>query len=557
MSVQSDRARPDRRPLTVAAATTAGLLLIGGVVGLSARGLPGNDAAPAAASASVVRRPAAPAAAAAAAAARNNGRSRDFSTYFGGRLWDEATDTEVDAAGNTYVVGFTMSSRLVTGPPARRAFGGLVDGFVAKLAPDGQKVLWSTFLGGVDIDIVNSIALDRSGNAYVTGMTGSENFPTTGGVMQPRIRGEDCQGEPCHDAFVTKLSSNGQLVYSTFLGGRFNEEGVGIAVDRDNRAYVTGNTDSTDFPTSNPVQSKSQSTPCPGDVPCPYDVFVAKVGQNGRGLFYGTYLGGKESDTSSGIAVDASGSAYVTGSTRSADFPTAPGAVSPAIHGRACGPPPGVPCLDAFVTKLTPAGNRLSYSTYLGGTKPERGNGIAVGTDGTAVVTGSTQSRDFPTRQALQNKLDNSSCTELQPEEQCDDGFVTKFSASGRNLAYSTYLGGRAEDQGLAVAVGNNGTAYIGGRTDSRNFRVRDAVQPRFGGYIDGFASAITSTGQLSWSTFVGGKEADRVEGISVSSSLRVRIAGRTLSPNFPTQRPAQPALADKDDYDAYVMGLR
>ncbi|HKG50094.1 MAG TPA: SBBP repeat-containing protein [Actinomycetales bacterium] len=554
MSVQSARARPDRRPFTVAVVTTAGLLLIGGVVGLSSRGLPGKDAAPANATRAVERQPAA-APAGAAAAARNNGRSVDFSTYYGGRLWDEATDTEVDAAGNTYVAGFTLSSRFVVGPPARRPFGGLVDGFVAKFAPDGQRVLWTTFLGGVDIDIINSIALDKSGNAYVTGMTGSENFPTTGGVMQPAIRAEDCQGEPCHDAFVTKFSPNGQIVYSTFLGGRFNDEGVGIAVDSNNRAYVSGNTDSIDFPTANPFQAKPRGIPCSGDLPCPYDVFVAKVGQNGRGLFYGTYLGGKERDTAGGIAVGSDGSAYVTGTTRSADFPTS-AARSPAIHGRACGPPPNVPCADAFVTKLTPAGNRLSYSTYLGGVKPETGSGIAVGTDGTAVVTGSTQSRDFPTRQALQGRLDNASCTELQPQEQCDDGFVTKFTPSGRDFVYSTYFGGKAEDQGLAVAVGSNGTAYVGGRTDSRNFRVRDAVQPNFGGYIDGFASAITSTGQLNWSTFVGGKEADRVEGISVNPSGRVRVAGRTLSPNFPIRRPVQSALVDKD-YDAFVMGLR
>src|SRR5215213_9728201 len=138
MSVQSARVRRDRRPFTVAVVTTAGLLLIGGVVGLSSRGLPGKDAAPANATRAVERQPAA-APAGAAAAARNNGRSVDFSTYYGGRLWDEATDTEVDAAGNTYVAGFTLSSRFVVGPPARRPFGGLVDGFVAKFAPDGQR----------------------------------------------------------------------------------------------------------------------------------------------------------------------------------------------------------------------------------------------------------------------------------------------------------------------------------------------------------------------------------------------------------------------------------
>jgi hypothetical protein len=162
----------------------------------------------------------------------------------------------------------------------------------------------------------------------------------------------------------------------------------------------------------------------------------------------------------------------------------------------------------------------------------------------------------------LQRWLDNASCTTLkreeaiQPEEQCDDGFVTKLTPSGRDLRYSTYLGGKAEDQGLAVAVDRSGNAYVAGRTDSRNFRVQAAVQPTFGGYIDGFAPSLTPDGALRWSTFVGGKEADRVEGIHVNENALVRIAGRTLSPNFPTRQPIQPRLHE-EDYDAFVMGLR
>src|SRR4051794_39975562 len=386
MSAQSPRVRRDRRPFTVAVVTTAGLLLIGGVAGVAHRGLPGNDATAATAVRPAAGQPAAP--------ALNNGRSVQFSTFLGGRLWDEATDTEVDSAGNTYVAGFTLSSRFQNAAAVRRPFRELVDAFVAKLSPSGS-LLWQTFLGGNDIDIANSVALDSAGNAYVTGMTGSGGFPTTAGVGPPPIRGRSCQEEPCHDAFATKLSPSGQIVYSTFIGGHFNEEGVGIAVDKNGRAYVSGNTDSADFPTKNAVQPTSRSTPCSGDLPCPYDVFVTKLGQNGASIFYSTYLGGKESDTSGGIAVDTNGSAYVTGTTKSPNFPTA-NALSPAIHGRACGPPPNEPCLDAFVTKLNPGG-RFAYSTYLGGVKPERGSGIAVSSSGSAIVTGSTQSRDFPT----------------------------------------------------------------------------------------------------------------------------------------------------------------
>lgn len=526
-----------RRRSSALAVGVAVLAVLGGLAAGAQRGLP-TSARPVTLAAGGGNAPAA--------------TSLVTSTFLGDVLWDEATDVEGDAAGNTFVTGFTMSPSFPVRDAAQPEPGGLVDAFVAKYGPDGALV-WSTYLGGGDVDVANSLALDVAGNLYVTGRTGSDDFPTRG-AAQPALNGLGCQGEPCHDAFVTKLDGNGVIAYSTFLGGTNNEEGVGVAVDRAGSAYVTGNTDSPDLPTRAAVQPTFGSS-CPGDLPCPYDVFVAKLSSDGSELVYSTYLGGRGPDTSGGVTVDASGSAYVTGSTRSADYPTA-GALQGAVAGLACGPPPGVPCLDAFVTKLSSGGDALVYSTLFGGTSNERGTGVAVGSDGSAVITGSTQSRDLPTANPLQAALDNRSCTSDEPQEQCNDGFVAKLDPTATSLTYSTYLGGAAEDQGLAVAVDDQGNATVVGRTDSRNFPVLAAVQPTFGGYIDGFATSLTPDGALRWSTFLGGAKADRVEGVSVDAALRVRLAGRTLSTDFPTARPAQAALHDPDDYDAFVTTI-
>jgi hypothetical protein len=478
------------------------------------------------------------------------------SSFHGGLEWDEGSDVEVDRAGSSYLTGFTLSPDLPVPGAAQGALAGLADGFVTKVAADGRRLLWSTYLGGVDIDVPNSLAMDEQGNVYVTGRTGSPDFPTTEAAFQPQLRGTACQGEPCHDAFVTKIDPSGRVVFSTLFGGTANEEGVSIAVDRAGRAWITGNTDSADLPVRRAVQETFQSPPCPGDLPCEYDVFVAALAPDGSRLSFASYLGGDAGDTAGGIAVDAGGSAYVTGTTRSTDFPVTDGALQPSINGLECGPPPGAPCLDAFVTKITD--RRLAYSTYLGGSGDERSGGIAVDGKGQAVVTGTTRSPDLPVNSAAQAGLDNASCTGELPEEQCDDAFVSQLGANGRGLVFSTYLGGQAEDQGLAVTVDTPGNVYVAGRTDSRDFPVLRAVQPGFGGYIDGFATKLARrSGALLWSTFVGGDEADRTTGIDTHRAGGVHLTGRTLSPDFPVVDAFQPTLAKDDDYDAYLHVLK
>jgi len=320
--------------------------------------------------------------------------------------------------------------------------------------------------------------------------------------------------------------------------------------------YVAGLTDSPDLPVRNAFQSRFQSLPCEGDVPCPYDAFVTKLAPGGDRIVYSTYLGGSDTDVARGIDVDNRGNAYVAGSTNSPDFPKVR-AFQNTMRGEECGPPPGEPCRQAFLTKLNRTGSRAKYSTYLGGKEHDDAYGVAVDRRRRAHVTGSTQSPDFPTQNAVQPTLDNHACTSEQPHELCDDAFVTKFGASGQALRYSTYLGGRAEDQGLAIDVTRSGRALVSGRTDSTDFpTTASAAQPSFGGYIDGFALTLQRGGTPVWSTFLGGTDADRATGIAADLDGAAHITGRTLSTDFPTRRPFQPTLKDQD-YDAFVSIIK
>jgi hypothetical protein len=477
-------------------------------------------------------------------------RELTSSTFLGGLEWDEATDVEVDEYGNRYVSGFTLSRDF---PDARaEGPGGIQDAFVAKVSPD-DSLAWSVVLGGSELDVAYGLALDDDGNVYVTGRTRSSDFPTAD-AMQPDLNGTECTGEPCHDAFVTKFDPDGKLVFSTYFGGSLNEEALGIAVG-DDGFVISGNTDSRDLPTKSAFQTEFGSEPCPGDLPCELDAFVTKFTSDGADLVYSSYLGGDGGETSAGVALADDGTAFVAGTTRSVDFPTV-NAFQDGINGTACGPPPGTPCPDAFVTALEPGDSKARYSTLVGGTKPETGTGVAVDAQGRAAVTGGTQSPDFPTVRPAQSALDNASCTDDQPEELCDDGFVTRLSADGKSLDFSTFLGGAGQDQGLGITVDGAGTVVVAGSTDSRNFPTSQPVQDVLGGYIDAFVTALSAEdGSLAWSTFLGGTEAERANAVTVGPDSAVHAVGRTLSPDFPVRAPVQPELQDAD-YDAFLTSL-
>jgi hypothetical protein len=312
-----------------------------------------------------------------------SGSALVYSTFVGGLSLDEATDIVLDASGSATVTGQTFSSDFPTTVGAfDTTFNGEIDVFVTKLNPSGSAPLvYSTFLGGNSSDAGLGIALDSSGNAYVTGFTFSTNFPTTVGAFDVTHNGS-FDGFVRSDAFVTKLNLSGSaLVYSTFLGGTSTESGLGITVDSSGSAYVTGDTLSSDFPTT--VGAFDTTYNGEGDV------FVTKLNPSGAApLVYSTFLGGSDNEFGRGIALDTSGTAYVTGRTRSFNFPTTVDAVDTTYNGEG----------DVFVTKLNPSGSApLVFSTFLGGSDNDFAFDIAVDTFGSAYVTGDTASPDFPT----------------------------------------------------------------------------------------------------------------------------------------------------------------
>jgi hypothetical protein len=327
------------------------------------------------------------------------------------------------------------------------------------------------------------------------------------------------------------------LAYSTYLGGSGQEDAFGMAVDANGYVYLTGETNSTDFPTT------------PGAVQGDYrgqtsNAFVTKLDPSGTSLVYSTFLGGERRDRGNAIAVDAAGNAYIAGRTNSMSFPTTPGAYQTQYGGDE---------FDAFVTKLSPAGDQLSYSTYLGGSSQDAAFGIAVDQRSDAFVTGGTQSDDFPI----------TGLTAYQYSNLGTSAFMTELNPAGNNLLYSTYLGGSlSQTRGNAIAVDANGYVYITGQTPSPDFPTKNAFQPDHAGnpYInDAFVAKFDPTASrdasLVYSTFLGGSGDDRGLAIAVDSEGYAYVTGETFSTDFPTLNPLQ-ADHRGDQANAFVAKI-
>jgi hypothetical protein len=436
-----------------------------------------------------------------------------YSTFLGGKNYDLGSSIAVDSSGNAYVTGYTRSTSFPTASPLQPSTAGYQNVFVVKLNAAGSAMVYSTYLGGAAFDYGLDIALDSSGGAYLTGFTTSTNFPTINAI-QPAFSGASC-------GFVTALNPAGSaLVYSTYLGGSRENVANSIAVDPSGNAYVTGYTSSADFPTASPFQPSLAG---------PLNAFVTELSWNGSALSlaYSTYLGGSTNDWGQGIAVDSSGNAYVTGYTMSGDFPTA----NP-IQGSLAG------FQNAFVTKLNWNGSALSlvYSTYLGGKLRDYAQAIAVDSSGNAYITGSTSSNNFPTASPFQASLAGPF-----------NAFVSKLNWNGAalSLAYSTYLGGNSNDAGYGIAVDSSGNAYITGATYSTNFPTLNPLQATFPNiFVTGFVAGLNTTGSaLLYSTYLGGNLEDAGIGIAVDSSGNAYVTGSTRSTNFPTSNPIQVSL--------------
>jgi hypothetical protein len=448
-----------------------------------------------------------------------------YSSYLGGSITDYAYDIAVDPQGNFYVTGATGSPDFPLVNPVQSTQSQYGDLFVSKFNPSGTALVYSTYLGGDDSDVGFGIKADGAGNAYVTGESWSTDFPTLNAI-QPNHPGLQ------QDVIVFKLNPAGNgLVYSTYLGGIASQTGRDIAIDASGSVYITGHTLSENFPVLNAIQPQRKGV---------RDAFVLKINSAGSALVYSTFLGSSgDLDYGFGIAVDGAGSAYVTGQTTKDDFPTV-NPLQPANGGFG----------EIFVSKLSPDGTALVYSTYLGGADNESGKSIAVDSAGNAIITGATVSSNFPTANALQ-----------PAKNEFHDVFVAKINAAGSALVYSTYLGGSGEDgnHDSNVAVDSDGNAYVAGNTSSTDFPVVNAFQPVFGGYahdvfiakLDPQGSALLYSSYLGGSTIVGGL-GDFAYGLALDGNGNAYVTGHTFSQNFPLA--GEPYQANnRGNYDAFV----
>jgi len=457
-----------------------------------------------------------------------------YSTFLGGSSSDNSLAIVVDSGGNAYVTGRTWSVDFphTIGPQELSSWG---DFFVTKLNPAGDGLVYSTFFGGSESEEGMSIALDQAGNAYVTGYTASEDFPTTPGAYDTSCSGGRCGGYVCDDAFVTKLDANGALVYSTCLGGRRNDYGHGVTLDPDGNAYVTGYTTSNDFPTT----AGAFDTTANGGG----DGFLTKLDANGSALLYSTYLGGKKNDSGREIVLNGS-DAYVAGWTASSDFPTTASAYDTSYNG-------GIE--DGFVTQINATGSDIVYSTYFGGSGREGAAFIALDSTGNAYLTGWVDSTDFPTTTGAFDTSFNGGTY---------DAFVMKLNAAGSALLYSTYLGGSASDDPVesAIAVDSAGIAHVTGPTESGDFPTTPgAFDTSHNGSWDAFVAKLEPAGNgsadLLYSTFLGDAKSDHGQGLALDSDGGAYVSGKTYSPDFPTTAGAYDVTCN-GGLDAFVTKL-
>lgn len=446
-------------------------------------------------------------------------------------------------------------------------------------------IAYSTYLGGAGGDSGYDINVDDTGNAYVTGATWSTDFPTQNSI-------QDFGGD--RDLFITKINAAGSnIVYSTYIGGSAGESAHSLELDASGSVYAVGATSSTDFPTLNAYDPTFGGGS---------DSFLLKLNAAGDALVYSTYLGGSDNDSASAVAVDNLGSAYVTGETRSTNFPT----MNPYQANLS-----GNQTDDAFVTKFSPSGNTVVYSTFLGGGVYDQGYGIAVDSLGYAYVTGHTQSTDFPIVAALYPNISGDAAFVTKINQSGDqlvfstflggaslgsldiafdialdqagniyitgqttglfptvnayqptpgggtyDAFVTKMDGMGTSLLYSTYLGGSDKDKGLSIAVDSSGNAVVVGFTISPNFPKVRQLQSFLGGLDDFLIAKFDSSGTLVFSTYLGGSKHDDAEGIALDGAGNAYITGHTQSTNFPTVNPLQPPGSATNNADAIVLKI-
>ncbi len=463
-----------------------------------------------------------------------------FSTYLGGSAGDDLFTIEAaftiltDASGNIYVGGITPSPDFPTLSAQQPGTAGGYDAFITKFNPTGTALLYSSFFGGSDEDRIISMSLGPSNELFVGGLTWSTNFPMMT-AFQTTNRG-------LNDAYIARFASNGALTYSSYIGGSGQDSVNYVKNEGSSVMTFVGSTGSGDFPTANAIQpnfaggvdffvgkinlttnvlqfstflggmgsegmifssaavdqagniyvggvSNSADYPTTPNSFQPEnngsdDVVITKLNPSGSAIIYSTYIGGNLIDSADALAVDSGGNAFVTGFTRSANYPLKNPAQSQLKDP------------DAFVTKLNPSGTALVFSTYLGGLNLERGSGIAVDPAGNSYVTGRSNSGDFPAKRSL------------RPPRGLDDVFISRFNRDGA-LLFSTLLGGASNDYGFAISADNSNNAYVAGRASRLFFTTPGAFQGLVGGNADAFVAKINTSVRKVKSDFDGDGKSD------------------------------------------------
>jgi len=459
------------------------------------------------------------------------------STYLGNSGDDQAYAITLDGDQNIYITGRTTSVNFPTSPGAYDISynGNPFDVFVTKLSADGSTIIYSTFIGGNDEDVGHGIAVDSLGNTYITGRSFSTDFPTTTGALDTTLNGG-------RDAFVLKLNSSGSdLIYSTYLGGNNWDYGLSLAIDQNYNAYIGGFTHG-----SFPVTTGAAQTTFGGAG----DAFVTKLNDDGSQVIFSTYTGGYSWDQATGITVDRTGAVFITGDTHSTDFPTTPGAWD-----RVCDYCDWISA-NGYVTKLSPDGSSFIFSTFVGSngsdTRLEGLISIVVDETGNAYITGRTSADDYPTtNNALQPNYGGGDL----------DAVITKLSADGSDLIYSTYFGGNQADSGYDLAIDNHRNIYITGFTNSSNLQTINPLQATNAGGFDAFVAKINPFGSaLLFSSYLGGSGDENSDAyphdranIALGNHGNVYLTGFTASADFPTTEGSYNRSYNGGEFDIFV----
>ncbi|MGA1821643.1 MAG: SBBP repeat-containing protein [Thermoplasmatota archaeon] len=426
-----------------------------------------------------------------------------YSTFLGGSSTDQAYDVAVTSGGEAFVTGQTYSTNFPLTPGVYSTTKGNYDIFVARFNQGGTDALFSTYIGGSNADYATGIAIDSLGYSYVTGYTSSSNFPQTSSSS-------DLTYKSSADSFILKLNSQGtSLSYSCVVGGLSYDYGYAVEIDGSGKAYVVGESYSSDFPlTLDAYQSYIAGY---------YDAFVYVMNSAGTALHFSTYFGGSSYDQAVDLRIDRSGNIYFTGDTSSSDIPTTIGAYNKDSNGG----------YDIFVTKLNMTHKTLDFCTYIGGSSSDYSNAMAMNSHGDTFITGYTSSSNFPlSKDAYDRSM---------------SGYTSSFALcinnAGRKLIFSTYLGGSSYDYGQDIEIDSTGSPYVVGYTSSTDFpkESRGSFDWSHNGGNDGFLVKFNrNASDLYHASFIGSTSTDEVYGLDLANDFNVTMAGITSSPDFP-----------------------